>query len=549
MKFLPKTIFLLQKFKWPNLLLCLAVFSLPFNVRYILNFQEIKNIEGFREHLTLSIYPLEILIGLFCLWHLLVCLKNKTGKLLDRLWKKIALEAKKSAEKEISNPEVIILRKNPDIESFVDNSKFVIPAKASPKDSFWRAVIQNADKQNRLNQAISIKKVNQNNFKNQSSLWKKTKFIWKDWFFYFLIFLWAQFIFFHLKEPVVLWSTYRFSVAVIFYFLIKKSLQKEKTSLSCYANLVFFSGIFQVIVEMLQFELQHSLGLKYLGESVIAPTILGVAKFEIGPLKLIRAYGTFPHPNILGAFLILSLACGTWLLINRHQENSFFSKLFHLLGLGVILLGIILTFSRAALVTGFIFFTLTAFLNKERVFRFYLVICKKIRVPIIFQQALGILVFFGMSFGLYHFLGPRLCIANCQGDSMFNLRAVYFQTAETIIEKVPLTGIGLGNFTLLESNFSEFYLAPWEKQPVHNIFFLGAGEIGLIGFSLFLLGIFQRYFDLRKFSTVLKNPFALCLSLFLFMGFLDHYFWTLAQGQAIFFLTLAFCGFFCKIKS
>ncbi len=80
--------------------------------------------------------------------------------------------------------------------------------------------------------------------------------------------------------------------------------------------LIFITGIFQSIIGILQYFYQHSLGLKLLGESVLAPNINNVAKIIIDNDRVIRAYGTFPHPNVFAAFLILSIFSGIWLLLS-----------------------------------------------------------------------------------------------------------------------------------------------------------------------------------------------------------------------------------------
>jgi hypothetical protein len=106
-------------------------------------------------------------------------------------------------------------------------------------------------------------------------------------------------------------------------------------------------GLIQAIIGILQFILQRSVGLFWLFESHIAPGIDGVAKIVIGGEKYIRAYGLFPHPNILGGFLLISIIL-TWACY----------KIFHpsrLGGIGIILIltaqviALILTFSKSAI--------------------------------------------------------------------------------------------------------------------------------------------------------------------------------------------------------
>jgi len=57
------------------------------------------------------------------------------------------------------------------------------------------------------------------------------------------------------------------------------------------------------------------LGLQLLGESFLAPHLSGVAKISTEQGLVMRAYGTFPHPNILATFLIISIFAGITLLL------------------------------------------------------------------------------------------------------------------------------------------------------------------------------------------------------------------------------------------
>ena len=49
------------------------------------------------------------------------------------------------------------------------------------------------------------------------------------------------------------------------------------------------------------------MGLLWLKESIISPNIPGVAKLIFNGHVYIRSYGLFPHPNILGGFLVFSI--------------------------------------------------------------------------------------------------------------------------------------------------------------------------------------------------------------------------------------------------
>jgi hypothetical protein len=66
-------------------------------------------------------------------------------------------------------------------------------------------------------------------------------------------------------------------------------------------------AVLQSIVGILQFSHQESIGLQMLGEPILSSYVGGVSTIEIGGGRILRAYGTFPHPNILAGFLALGL--------------------------------------------------------------------------------------------------------------------------------------------------------------------------------------------------------------------------------------------------
>ncbi|PIZ98601.1 MAG: hypothetical protein COX78_02950, partial [Candidatus Levybacteria bacterium CG_4_10_14_0_2_um_filter_35_8] len=110
-------------------------------------------------------------------------------------------------------------------------------------------------------------------------------------------------------------------------------------------------------------------------------------------------------------------------------------------------------------------------------------------------------------------------------DEAFVQRQLFLKEAFDLFLKHPILGVGLNNFIVSIPSV----MKPSELnslQPVHNIFVLNLVETGIIG-SLFFL-----YF---LFLTIKKNYkkkiFILSIFSIFFLGFFDHYFLTLQQGQ------------------
>ncbi|HCP08267.1 MAG TPA: hypothetical protein DIT25_00475 [Candidatus Moranbacteria bacterium] len=103
------------------------------------------------------------------------------------------------------------------------------------------------------------------------------------------------------------------------------------------AKITVFLGVAHSLIAILQFSIQKSLGLSWLWESALSQDLPGVAKLALNGDKWIRAYGLFPHPNVLGGFLLFSIIL-TWAypkLFHATAKKSNFlfcstgEKLFH----------------------------------------------------------------------------------------------------------------------------------------------------------------------------------------------------------------------------
>jgi len=296
------------------------------------------------------------------------------------------------------------------------------------------------------------------------------------------------------------------------FFYLRSSLSKIKLYKSL--KIIVFTGLIQSLIALGQYLDQSSLGLKYLGESLISPSLNGVAKIDLLGQKLIRAYGTFAHPNILACFLLLTLYIAIHLSLKKERGFIF--------SLPVLTLGLILTFSRAVLFTGAVslvfFFVHKLFKEKN----------KSLILKTAFILCLSFSVFF-LTFLPY--LTERFNLN--QEQQSVSLRLFYNQASYRIIKQSPLLGVGLGNFIL---KLKDFYpeIENWQIQPVHNIYLLIASEAGLISFVFFIAFLFaflKKHFRPSIFSFLLFS--------FLFIGLFDHFFITINQGILMFWLALS----------
>ena len=372
--------------------------------------------------------------------------------------------------------------------------------------------------------------------------------------FYILFFL-----FFIVAILTILWAQ---NLQVAFYYLTK--------FLTGFALLIFiinfkfsfkkigwafvFAGLGQAILGIYQFLAQKVFVCKWLGLAEQLPQTLGVSVIEVNGLRLLRAYGAFTHPNILGGFLAICLAVLIILIfLAKTKKASIFLWLF----LPILLAGLFFTFSKSAFLAlgaGLLFIIIFVFLSQDVEAKFNLS-----QIILVIFTVLAILAII--------YQGPVL--ARIKGESRleqksFAERSLYFEQAKNLIKENWFKGVGLGNYTLALYNQLSDKQPVWYYQPVHNVYILTVAELGVLGFIIFiliiiealrkiwqfkidyqlkLLSIFQKFkitgiFDFykRRFYWFLGYT-AIFIMLLIIMAF-DHYFWTLYFGIMFWWLIL-----------
>jgi O-antigen ligase len=321
----------------------------------------------------------------------------------------------------------------------------------------------------------------------------------------FLIFCLLSY-FFSTDKNLAFFTFLRF---LLFYYLYY-FLSMEIVSLEKIKKIFVISILIQAIIAIFQFIFQSSIGLIFFGEPAISAASSGIAKIDFNGMKFIRAYGTFPHPNILSAFILTGIFFVLQFLEKSGKKILLYSTLL------ILIIALLLTFSRMAifgLIIMSIFYFKYSNILRDKIKKF-------------FFTGLIILIILGLAFPL------------------INLFIKRFQDFESIAERIQLMeisgkmffahpfGVGLSNFTLEMNNFTDLKIFPWEYQPVHNVFMLIFNEIGFFGGFLFLI-IFLIIFK----NTERKN-LGFLFAILIFMLF-DHFYFSQYQGQALFFLTFS----------
>lgn len=331
---------------------------------------------------------------------------------------------------------------------------------------------------------------------------------------------------------------------VFLFFVIKKNI----ISITSTIYILISASVFQAILGFLQFLSQKSVGVWFLGESIINEFSTNVARFPVFGVPLLRAYGTMAHANILAGFLVLGLIGCLFLWINKKQTTppSFKSFLKERLlfrtvisiSLFIILVGIVFTFSRSGWIValfGIIFSLCVGFLYKntrKQTLHLFFIVC-----------ALFVIIFFSLGWAIF----PRATLS--RDEPSVNYRVLYNNIGRDMVLQKPL-GVGIGNQISFskESGLYEKYgihnNIDW--QPIHNLYLLITSELGIFGIISFLFIIFvsisfsfkkQFYFFLRSPPQYFWCGIVLLFSLLVF-GLFDHFLWTLESGKLMLWLVL-----------
>jgi len=256
----------------------------------------------------------------------------------------------------------------------------------------------------------------------------------------------------------------------------------------------------------------QSLNLMWPG--VVQPSKTGASIVQLANgLRILRAYGTMPHPNILGGLVLLTLlGPASLFLLNRKPHYPALI----LFGLGIILL--ILTFSRSAWL-GFIIFAVMLIAKSKDLDQKKLILFISATVIVLISSLLP----------LRELILPRVRTQGVAVEQISTVGRFWLdRQAIDMFRGSPVLGVGIGSFILELSNTA---VAGAPIEPVHNVLLLVMAELGLIGLILFLgicsLMVF-KVLRSRSPATILAGAMVAGLGV---ISLFDHYLWTLAPGR------------------
>lgn len=308
------------------------------------------------------------------------------------------------------------------------------------------------------------------------------------------------------KLPLIsLYATLKFLEFGLFATFASFDLANHNT-LNLVKRVALFSLLWQSALAIYQFVFQKSFGLWLLGERSFDASTPSIAHADFFDSLLLRPYGTFPHPNVLGAYLVIFLI----IVLGEPLNKTSLTKL-NLLAKSALIasvLATVLTNSKTAISVLLMYVLLTLRSLKKFVY-----------------LALFLLLAF---FAYINFLSYSHLTSIAE-------RLLLFSASFKIALTSPIFGIGHSNFIPELAKLNLYSIGEVRLlQPVHNVFLLILSENGVVGlilFGFYLLAISKSALRLQKL--------VLFFSLLIYFS-VDHFLWTLHQGQFLFAITTAY---------
>ncbi len=286
-------------------------------------------------------------------------------------------------------------------------------------------------------------------------------------------------------------------------------------------------GVFQVFIGA-------SPAVTWLGLAARDITQLGESVFVQNGERILRAYGSFSHPNIFGGFLGVGVfAWWAFMAQVKRIRSVYVHRGLTIVGTAVLLGGMMLTGSRSAFLGVTIGIVLMICAK----------ILKKTSKTSIALVMIGVLAIGGSMAA--SFAAPDLAASIRGGGvneerSLADRAALYQEFIPFMAQTNPVIGHGIGSYVLSFSDQQPGRNA-FEYQPIHNVPLLMLAEIGFLGLIGMLCFMIMAGRTLFTHLPHRNATYALGMGTVLVtISFFDHYLWSSWSG-------LALCAFVCAM--
>lgn len=276
---------------------------------------------------------------------------------------------------------------------------------------------------------------------------------------------------------------------------------------------------------MTQFFTQQVWQSTWWGMNGQTPGELGASVLELADGRWLRAYGTFPHPNILAGFLALGILFAVRWYVRRYRHADRIAAL----ACGIISgLGLVLSFSRSgglAAVLGMLVGIVAAIFWHHR---------KEARQIFRFAVLVGAVAAVALFLVLPEVKLRVSGAGRLEIKSSVERQALLDRGFAQAAQSFPL-GVGCGN-TTVAAHLQNPTQPGFAYQPPHNVGLLVAVELGIFGAAaLAVTWLGAAWLSLRRRLAISFGVVA-ALSV---LAWFDHYLWTLVPGVLMLWTGLA----------
>lgn len=289
------------------------------------------------------------------------------------------------------------------------------------------------------------------------------------------------------------------------------------------------SALIQSTLAITQFFAQKVSGSKWFGMSEQFPEIPGVQVVGTATERILRAYGSLPHPNMVAGLLVVTIII-TLLIYTHHTPTA--TRVPYGVSLAIMSAALWTTFSRQAWIS--LAFVLVALITHTFITR------QRFPKPLAVGTLFILIPLVTFSLIMPGLIAARIGNTTSNEHRSISERQEYAQQSAEILRTEWVTGVGIGNYTAYthqRDNANGIEKRSSAYQPVHNIYLLIFTELGIFGLLAFLAFLFTMARGLGR-----SNHWTIGLSLatvaLLIIGLFDHYLWTLHFGIILFWLVL-----------
>ncbi len=295
-----------------------------------------------------------------------------------------------------------------------------------------------------------------------------------------------------------------------------------------------------------QFVYQEDFASTMLGLSKHSAHVGGVSVIEADGERWLRAYGSFVHPNMLGAMMAMLIVFVSGALLVRRQSRV--RRAISLIMIAICFTALLASFSRGGMI-GLLCGMLTLLILQNASGTKELSDKKNIKKGIA-----GITVVMFVIGAVFYTSYSNLWLARVQSDERLEKLSVQERTSQIgqaldIIKTKPILGVGAGTYTkyiALKDNEERGYNAPvWKYQPVHNTLILIMTEMGLVGIAVLAglvvtiaIRVYTRLQGNSRREREIKVTIMAVLAVFIVTSLFEHWHWDNHMGILI----LALCA-------